>query len=176
MNRFWVWLSRIGHSRGFGIQSPNDYWFVQYVINERWPYYAYEEIGTDGDWLHRKQSRLYFRLANWRQPQTVVDADQLDCWKKGCRQTVVATHITDTDTLDLVRLKATTPDCDRQIEQVCANANERTLLVVEDIWRNWALWRTVVNDNRTRVCFDLYYCGIVLFDKKRDKKCYIINF
>ena len=28
-----VWLMRIGHCRGFGVQSPTDYWLVRYVIN-----------------------------------------------------------------------------------------------------------------------------------------------
>ena len=68
-----VWLSRIQYCRGFGIQSPTDYRFVRYVINEHWPYYAYEALGQNDDWLRRKLGLLYFRLANERQPKTIVD-------------------------------------------------------------------------------------------------------
>ena len=67
MNRYLVWLSRIHCCRGFGIQSPTDYAFVRYVVNEHWPYYAYDVL-RDDDWLREKLGRLYMRLANWRQP------------------------------------------------------------------------------------------------------------
>ena len=63
IRRWLVWLSRIHRVWGFGIQSPTDYAFVRYVVNEHWPYYAYEEL-TDKDWLTEKLGRLYFRLAN----------------------------------------------------------------------------------------------------------------
>ena len=68
MNRLqqvFVWLSRIHRCRGFGIQSPTDYAFVRYVVNEHWPYYAYDLLPNDA-WLTRKLGKLYFRLANWR--------------------------------------------------------------------------------------------------------------
>ena len=50
-----VWLKRIGHCRGFGVQSPTDYWLVRYVINEHWPYYQYASLGevtngSPGSW------------------------------------------------------------------------------------------------------------------------------
>ena len=38
------YLSRIGKSRGFGIQSPWAYSFVKDVISEKLPYYAYSDI------------------------------------------------------------------------------------------------------------------------------------
>ena len=57
MNRWLVWLSRIHHCRGFGIQSPTDYAFVRYVVNEHWPYYAYDQLTADS-WLNKKLGRL----------------------------------------------------------------------------------------------------------------------
>lgn len=68
LTRIWVYLSRLHRSLGFGIQSPTDYAFVRYVINEHWQYYAYQQLDEqDDNWLRRKLGRLYFRLANWRQ-------------------------------------------------------------------------------------------------------------
>ena len=64
LHQAYVWLRRISHCRGFGIQSPTDYRFVRYVVNEHWPYYAYESLGQNDDWLRRKLGLLYFRLAN----------------------------------------------------------------------------------------------------------------
>ena len=40
--RILTWIRRIRHCRGFGIQSPTDYRFVRNVINENYPYHAYE--------------------------------------------------------------------------------------------------------------------------------------
>jgi len=37
-------------------------------------------------------------------------------------------------------------------------------------------WREVAGDERSRITFDLYYCGLVMFDKKRHQMNYIINF
>ena len=74
VKHFFVWLSRITHCRGFGIQSPTDYWLVRYVINEHWPYYQYAAFENEDDWLTQKLGQLYFRLANWRQP-TVIESD-----------------------------------------------------------------------------------------------------
>ena len=48
--------------------------------------------------------------------------------------------------------------------------------IVEDIRHAKKFWQQIQNDTRTRICFDLYYCGIVLFDKKRQKQNYIVNF
>ena len=56
--------------------------------------------------------------------------------------------------------------------------NTRTLLVIEGIGHDTAakaLWQKLLNDNRTGITFDLYYCGIVFFDK-RYKQNYIVNF
>ena len=93
MNRLhqaWVWLRRIGHCRGFGIQSPTDYRFVRYVVNEHWPYYAYRQTGLNDSPLRRKLGRLYFRLANHLQPGTVVDLLGYDEYlRAGCRKAVV---------------------------------------------------------------------------------------
>ena len=51
-----------------------------------------------------------------------------------------------------------------------------TVLIIADIRRAKDLWREVVADERSVITFDLYYCGIVMFDKKRHKQNYIINF
>jgi hypothetical protein len=47
---------------------------------------------------------------------------------------------------------------------------------VEGIVDNKEAWQQIVDDQRTGVTFDLYYCGLAMFDKKRIKKNYIINF
>ena len=172
MNRvksFLVWLRRIGHCRGFGIQSPADYWFVRYVINEHWPYYRYAELGRDDDWLTSKLGRLYFRLANWRQPTTVMSDGYQEYLRAGCGKAEFGRST------EMIRLTLD-DDYRERLKTICSKANEQTVLIVEGLWKDKAFWREITSDERTGVTFDLYYCGIVLFDKKRTKKNYIINF
>ena len=72
--RFLVWLSRIHKCQGFGIQSPTDFDFVRSVVNEHDAYYAYDELKAD-NWMQRKMGELYLRVANWRQPATILTDD-----------------------------------------------------------------------------------------------------
>ncbi len=176
LKRPFVWMSRIGHCRGFGIQSPTDYWFVRYVINEHWPYYQYETLGQGDDPRRRKLGRLYFRLANWRQPQTILDTSPSyrEYWQAGCRKAVITS---DADCLELIRLDMK-DDVRGQWKRllVSGGLDERTVLVLENIQRDRQLWQEIVSDPHTGISYDLYDCGIVLFDTKRHKKNYIINF
>lgn len=167
-----VWLSRIGHCRGFGIQSPTDYWFVRYVVNEHWPYYQYKELGRSDDWLKRKLGLLYFRVANWRQPK-VIQCDGYEAYlHAGCQ---TATFDGSMFHADLIILKLT-GDYRNNLAQIYNKVDERSILIIENIRRDKLFWQEVTNDNRTGVTFDLFYCGIVLFDLKRHKQNYIINF
>lgn len=169
ISRWLVWLSRIHRCRGFGIQSPTDYAFVRYVVNEHWPYYAYEELRAC-DWLTEKLGRLYFRLANWRQPRTMVADKYQRYWQAGCRKTVFTAAV---ETVELARVEVE----DRAAwETVVQHCDEHSVVVVEGIWRARALWESIRRDERTGLTFDLYYCGIVFFDKKRYKHHYTINF
>ena len=164
-----IWLSRIAHCRGFGIQSPTDYWLVRYVINEHWPYYKYGILVRHDDWLTQKLGCLYFRLANWRQP-SVIQADAYRNYlQAGCSKAAFGKS----NELVLLTLNGGWRE---HLAELYSQANERTVLVVEGIWNDKKAWAGIVNDNRTGVCFDLYFCGIVLFDKRRTKQHYIINF
>jgi hypothetical protein len=54
--------------------------------------------------------------------------------------------------------------------------DEHSVLIMEDIRKDQTLWQEIVHDKRTGVTFDLYYCGIVMFDVKRHQHNYMINF
>lgn len=175
LTRILVWLRRLPHSRGFGVQSPTDYWLVRYVVNEHWPYYQYSELGAADGWLARKLGRLYFRLANWRQPAVIVAPTEAARYAQaGCRRArVVAPADAPRTELTLLRLEG---DYRAAFGQAVAKADDQSVVVIEGIWRDRDFWQQVVADERTGVTFDLYYCGIVMFDKKRAKQNYIINF
>ena len=164
-----VWLRRIGHCRGFGIQSPSDYWLVRYVINEHWPYYQYESIGQDDDWLTRKQGRLCFRIANWRQPAVIESNAYREYFQAGCRKAVWG----ESSELVVLSLEG---DWRSRLSYIYNKVSADSVLIVTGLSKARDVWREIVNDERAVLTFDLYYCGIVLFDKKRDKKNYIVNF
>lgn len=170
MVRLWVYLSRMHHSLGFGIQSPTDYAFVRYVINEQWSYYAYQQLNelTD-DWLTRKLGLLYFRLANWRQPSLMQRDEYEPYWKAGCQRVVLTDHL---DKVELARFDIH----DSDIATIYNKVDSHSVIVIERIYQDWDLWHEIERDSRTGVTFDLYYCGIVFFDTKRQKKNYKVNF
>lgn len=74
------WLRRKRNSLGYGIQSPSDFFFVQHVLREESPYYAYATLGkmektynTCIPCYPEATNRLLFRLANHVHPETIVE-------------------------------------------------------------------------------------------------------
>ena len=67
-------------------------------------------------------------------------------------------------------------DYRQRLAYIYNKVKDDTVLIVEGIWQNRSFWKELKADERAVVTFDLYYCGIVLFDKKRHKQNYIINF
>jgi hypothetical protein len=63
-----------------------------------------------------------------------------------------------------------------RLSYIYNKVSPRSVLVVTGISKVRRLWRQIVDDERTGITFDLYYCGIVMFDKKRHKRNYIVNF
>ncbi len=58
LNTWWRWLRRCGYCRGFGVQSPSAYSFIRYVINEHYPYYAYQELQEQFPQLNRREHKV----------------------------------------------------------------------------------------------------------------------
>ena len=171
-----VWLRRLPYCCGFGIQSPTDYAFVREVVNEHGMYYAYGEFRTDEelreDALHRKLGKLYFRLANWRQPSLMVQDTYERYWKAGCKRIQWAASLT---RLELGRMSLE-GDYRGKFQRICGIVDCCSVLVIEGIYHDWDFWHEVEKDVHTGVTFDFYYCGIFFFDKKRHKKNYKVNF
>lgn len=187
-------MRRIRHSRGFGVQSPYDYRFIRYVVNEHWPYYAYDELKGQFPGISKKAlrlCRLYLRMSNWRQAGVIIDycpptPAYATYMQTGCRRSSIMSvedpcsffqrhHV---DAVELCRMSLT-GDYRSFYEQLVGHVDSRSVLVIEDISRDKsckAFWREVCADSRTGVTFDLYYCGIVFFNKQRYKQHYVVNF
>lgn len=72
------WIRRRRNTLGYGVQSPSDFYFVQHVLREQSPYYAYEaihELHAQGHLPRYSEAidRLLFRLANHIHPSLIVE-------------------------------------------------------------------------------------------------------
>lgn len=191
VQRYLHWLRRIKYCRGFGVQSPSAYRFIRYVINEHYPYYAYDELRKELprlDSLTRKRMELYFRVANFRQASLWLDFcernDVIATYVgRGCHATQVRRitdlqQITADDRIEVLRI-CPSAGCEALLEAALQKADDRTLFIIEDIGYNDTakrLWQTLLESDITSVSYDLYYLGIAFFDRKRYKANYVVNF
>lgn len=191
VQRYLHWLRRIKYCRGFGVQSPSAYRFIRYVINEHYPYYAYDELRKELprlDSLTRKRMELYFRVANYRQASLWLDYSRRDDTiaiyvGRGCNATRVR-NIADSqqpvsgDKIEVLRI-CPIAGCEALLEAALQKTDDHTLFIIEDIGYNDTakrMWQKLLESDLTSVSYDLYYLGIAFFDRKRYKNNYIVNF
>lgn len=191
VQRYLHWLRRIKYCRGFGVQSPSAYRFIRYVINEHYPYYAYDELRKEMprlDSLTRKRMELYFRVANFRQASLWLDFcernDVIATYVgRGCHATQVRRitdlqQITADDRIEVLRI-CPTAGSEAVLEAALQQADDRTIFIIEDIGYNDTakrMWQKLLESDITSVSYDLYYLGIAFFDRKRYKANYVVNF
>lgn len=190
----WIWMRRLTHCRGFGVQSPSAYRFIRYVINEHYPYYAYDVLKERMNKLSKheqKLGRLFFRLANFWQPVCCYcdDSSLMEYAQAGARN-MKQFSVSDFMSLYLRCSDASCiPDDSRllvwidsdvygnEMEEILKNCHSQTLLVVNNIRRkNHRLWKEIQENELVGITFHLYYCGIVFFDKSVYKQHYEVNF
>lgn len=142
------YISRVGKSRGFGIQSPWAYRFVTEVIGERLPYYAYEDIDRScRTKRERKYRKLLLRISNFVYPAPMEVIDVHDAVKE----------------LPCVVERATAKGV-IVIEGINKDKGAKEL------------WTGIKDDCRIGVTFDCYDFGICFLDKEMYKQHYKLNF
>lgn len=184
----WNWIHRMGYSRGFGVQSPSAYSFIRYVLTEHYPYYAYDELKMrfkSFDHATKKKGRLYFRLANYAQASHWFDyhlAEQpyAAYVHEGCRKTVFQAIDGKTipNAFRIARLSMT-EDYQAVYEALCKVATDDSILILEGINDNKdtkAFWKRVQERQKATRTYDLFLCGIIVFDTSKHKHHYIVNF
>lgn len=186
----WVcnWIHRMGYSRGFGVQSPSAYSFIRYVLTEHYPYYAYDELKMrfkSFDHATKKKGRLYFRLANYAQASHWFDYHSAEqpyaaYVHEGCRKTIFQAIDGKTipHTFRIARLSMT-EDYQAVYEALCKVATDDSILILEGINDNKdtkAFWKRVQESQKATRTYDLFLCGIIVFDTSKHKHHYIVNF
>ncbi len=186
ISRIHVWLTRWKRCRGFGIQSPNDYAFVRDVVNEHRPYYAYHRLKKRYpvlDAIKRKKYELYLRVANNRQTRCMVDQldddpichDYIHAGSARCMIMRRKEDLRQNALVDIVRCKVSDVSGWKSMDKLSPGA---IFLVEPSHGRsiNSLEWKHLIDEMPWGVSFNLYYCGVIIFDKKRYKQNYIINF
>ena len=188
IKRFFIWLARCRYSRGFGIQSPNDYYFVMNVINEHAPFYAYSDLKQCFPHVYRRKRRmaeLLFRLANWLQPEKVallsnVDPIYVEYIKAGCNKAIVSANWKSNETKmfvidrDAVNRSVAIDSAYPSIDSILST--DETVIVITDIYgTNKSLWNELLERGTSIIIFDLYHIGIILCKKNRYKIKYNLN-
>ena len=201
--RIWNWCRRFRHRCGYGVHSPSDFFLITSVIYENLPYYAYDELkaSTSSKRLphyREKVNRLLFRLVNYYRPMTLVEVGKGNGasfrYMQAARSSMDAISLDGTDWDEircqlekvLVRMKrvdflhiAHTPYYIEVFEMVFPYLHEGSSVIIGEIYaskerEDW--WKRLMTDERVRLTFDLYDIGLMLFDKKRYKQNFIVNF
>ena len=143
------YISRIGKSRGFGIQSPWAYNFVRDVIFEKRPYYIYSEIDKQfSGRKERKKQKLYFRVRNFVNNKNFSVQDISDI------------NISD-------------------IKNISEQYNGEGVIIIENIYSSSAnsdKWLQIKNSEHIGITFDLYFCSICFMPNNMYKQHYKLNF
>lgn len=203
LKRPFIWLRRFRHRCGYGVHSPFAFNLITFVIYESTPYYKYKELVAeqkklapqkDKNWNResKKVKRLLFRLVNYAQPATIVDAGKLSASALYLKAGKVGADYTPASDLSELFLEAGTPvdflylhdyrrpEFVEEVFRVCAaRAVGNSVFVVEGIGytpQMKALWKRMQQDDKVGISFDLYDLGILFFDKTKIKQDYIVNF
>lgn len=203
LKRPFIWLLRFRHRCGYGVHSPFAFNLITQVIYESTPYYKYNDLAReqknlapqkDKHWLYesKKIKRLLFRLVNYTQPRTIVDAGRLAASALYLRAGKEGADYTSASDLSELFLESGVPvdflylhDYRRpqfveEVFRICAARTSKTsIFVIEGIRYTspmHALWKRMKQDERAGITFDLYDLGILFFDKTMIKQDYIVNF
>ena len=178
--RGWVFLKRLRHCAGFGVQSPTDYAFVREVIYERWPYALYAELeakfyGTN--WFLLKLSQLLLRVSNYAQASRIGIIGPLPPvmeahLKAGCRKS------------DILKMPILPPSLLPRGGEILDSIGVSKDSLPREGWGGAPLviatelneqWHEYISQEHI-ISFDLYYLGIAFYDENRYREEHVINF
>ncbi len=153
-----IFLSRIRHCAGYGVQSPTDYAFVREVIYNHEAYSLYAELLAScpsAAWMERKIAKLLLRLSNHAQAESISVCGQLTPLMRkalhlGCRKS--------------------------QLLPYSVSAAPSSLIVFTDIRRQGKKeWERLLQRPNI-IAYDLHYLGFAFHKTGRFSEAHIVNF
>lgn len=191
-----LWLKRIRHLRGFGIQSPSDFYLATSVIYEYLPYAAYPEAEKRASTFlpamgsTRNTDRLMLRLVNYFQPSSLLEVaphptrafQYMQVGKPSASAQSITSSQLQTHPIDawhFIHINQLETIPQELLQQLLLQAQPHSCMVISGIHTtpaNKERWQWILEHRATRISFDLYHLGIVLFNPKRHPEHYQINF
>ena len=181
---------RFLNTKGFGVQSPLAYMFLFDVIKQKYPYYDYVSLSEKRNQKVSENTevadRLLFRISNNVQPSTMLVPEKwgvsTDYISAGCKHGKVITYTEETlfhvleqqKTLELVCFNHLLPLMDFKRE-LFPKTGDTTVFVIKKIHHDMSLWKTLLQEEKISMSFDLYYWGIVFFNAKLTVGRYLIK-
>lgn len=203
LKRPFIWLYRFRHRCGYGVHSPFAFNLITHVIYETAPYYKYKELaaaqkelaaqkGRTWNYESVKVKRLLFRLVNYAQPGTIIDAGIPAASSLYLKAGKEGTDYTSASELSELFLESGTsvdflylhdyrrPEFMEEVLRICIGRTAKTsVFVIEGIHytsQMRSVWKRARRHEKAGITFDLYDLGIIFFDKARIKQDYIVNF
>lgn len=194
----WVWVCRFRKRKGYGVHSPSAYHLIRFVINEKDSYYTYQDLKGQRKKckvLPEKVDKLLFRLANYMQPQTLIQVGDeyplsLKYMASGCAK--ATTNLLKADEPFEEKIKAALngkgldllcllnhKNISQWFEAALPYTTENTLAVIlgiHDSPDKWAWWKEIQGREEIGITFDLYELGLIFFDRSKIKQHYKVNF
>ena len=175
-----MWLRRFRKRCGYGVHSPYAFDFITDVLYEHLPYYAYKDLDAlHPFWVRKlrlrplKLSRVLFRIANFVHPGRACVLTTSAADRAYMRAAVPSAQWTETlspgSLFDFVCI-------DAPVQDVLSYVTESSVLVVSKLQENKSYWQQLLNDERVAISFDLYDLGVLMFDKRLNRKDYVVNF
>lgn len=177
------YLSRIGHRRGFGIQSPWAYSFVRDVIAEKLPYYGYDTIDKEIEEDNKEKrimAYLLLRLANFVRPDSYVDITGETPFfahfiALGCSKCIEASIPHGTAIIHADLKKNSISD----IVSMARQSNDKSMILLTGLSLESGIqqsWLSLRNDDCIGITFDLGDFTLCFLEKSMHKQHYKLNF
>ena len=203
IRRIWNWCLRFRYRCGYGVHSPSDFYLITFVIYEKLPYYAFRTLRKKSftenlPHYRRKVNELLFRLVNHLASKTLLEVGTGDsssiCYLRAARPSMNSVTIEGNDceetlkqmesqlmewgSVDFLHI-AHTSHYKEVFDKAMPYMKEASCIVVGNPYetlekQEW--WKSVIQDERVRITFDLYDVGLMFFNPKRYKQNYIVNF
>lgn len=203
VRRIWNWCRRFRYRCGYGVHSPSDFFLITSVIYESRPYYAYDRLKASSGLkslphYREKVNKLLFRLVNFFRPASLVEVGEGNGdsirYIREARTSMTSVSLKGEDREETLRQLKVELDKMQQVdflhiahtsyymevfEMAYPYLHSGSCVVVGDIYgskEREAWWNLLLADERIRISFDLYDIGLLLFEDKRFKQNYKVNF
>jgi predicted O-methyltransferase YrrM len=186
--------------KGYGVHSPFAFGLINNVIEEKKPFYVFEEIEKKAPRKRRKISsrekygRLLFRLVNFFRAKTVLQigvSEQIwtEYLSAAAKQLIVIDKdylsaigdvLLELNAVDFIFLNVSKdPELTKLLFGQClSHVHDRTVLLIDGIHKKKMrkLWQHIKDRNDIPITMDLYALGLVFFNKNLYKKNYKLFF